>query len=147
MTLTGVISYPTPPYQNVPIQPEFYQPRSFIISDISLGPTTIVTTTANMDYVVGQLVRLLIPVKYGASNLNQQSGYVIAIPATNQVQIAINSIGIDPFIPSPIFQPGDSRTLPQILAIGDINSGQINENGRIQNLTYIPGSFINISPL
>jgi hypothetical protein len=39
-----------------------------------------------------------------------------------------------------------SKTPPQIVAVGDINSGQ-NMNAGILNLnTYIPGSFINVSP-
>ena len=38
------------------------------------------------------------------------------------------------------------KTLPQIIAIGDINSGYISSSGNIAN-PLIPGSFINISPL
>lgn len=146
MSIGSVISYPVPLYQNVPIQPEFYKPRGYFISDITRGITTTVTTTTDNDYVVGQLVRLIIPPRYGARQLNERTAYVISVPAANQVILDLDSRDSDPFIPSPTFLNSESRTRAQILAIGDINSGQINENGRIQNLIYIQGSFQNISP-
>lgn len=142
-TLTGVISFPIPPYQNLPIQSGFYQPRRFVISDVTLGVTTTITTTQNHDYTVGQLVRLLIPSNFGCFQLNESTGYVLSIPAANEVVIDINSTrNVDPFISATV-----TTASPQILGIADINNGQINSNGRVQNITYIPGSFINISPL
>ncbi len=135
-----VISYPIPAYQNLPIEPQFYQPRMYFIEDINLGSQTTVTTTENHDYVIGQLVRLLIPPQFGCRQLNGQTGYVISIPAENQVVLDIYSVGGDPF------QSSDAVNQPQILAIGDTNSGQINTSGRSPTLTYVPGSFINISP-
>lgn len=138
----GVISYPIPLYQNLPIEPQFYQPRQFVISNLTLGLTTIITTTIDHDYVIGQEIRLLIPPSYGSYQLNEALGYVLSIPTSNQVQTSINSLrNVDAFIASSsIIQQA------QIVAIGDINSGQTNSSGRINNLTYIPGSFINISP-
>lgn len=138
--MTGVISYPIPAYQNYPINADFYQPSRFVISAIALGKTTTVTTTTDMNYVVGQLVRLIIPIDGGCRQLNESQGYVISIPASNQVTLDIYSAG------------GDSFTTPtgnqqaQILAIGDIGNGQINSNGRTDQVVYVPGSFINISP-
>ena len=61
MAQNSVISYPTPPYQNPPIEPQFYQPSAFVISAITLGPQTTITTTVNNNYVIGQLCRLIIP--------------------------------------------------------------------------------------
>jgi hypothetical protein len=182
-----------------------------------MGVTTTVTTSANHNYVIGQNIRLIIPSAYGSFQLNEQEGFVISIPAVNQIELSINSQGFDSFIASPYiatitgatqttpcvltcsssFVPGQyvlinnvsgmtelndnawrvisanattltvdasasiftaysgggtaeltnhSNTQPQTLAIGDNNSGQINTSGRVQNITYIPGSFINISP-
>lgn len=140
--LPGVISYPIPLYQNAPIHAEYYQPRRFVIDDITLGLTTLVTTTVNHDYVIGQLVRLIIPAQFGSYQLNEVEGYVVSIPSANQVEINIDSFrNVDPFISATV-----TTAAPQILAIGDINTGPINSNGRRDNITYIPGSFINISP-
>lgn len=138
--MSSPIVGPIPPYSNPPIQPEFYKPHSFVISNVSLGRTTTVTTVLDMDYVIGQLVRLLIPPTFGCRQLNEQTGYVISIPADNQVVIDIDSSqNVDPYTSS------SATTKPQIVPVGDINMGATNF-GRLQNITYIPGSFINISP-
>jgi Ubiquitin-activating enzyme E1 FCCH domain len=212
-----VISYPIPLYQNVPIHPEFYQPRRFVISDLAFGETTTVTTLLDHDYVLGQNIRLLIPAIYGSYELNYKQGIVISIPTTNQVVVNIYSAGTTTFIPSPYtsiitnitqainavvttnnpfhvgnhvifsavagmteinamvgnivarsptsltvdidssgFSPYVSGGLlslynipqnqAQIIALGDVNTGPINSHGRVDQITYIPGSFINISP-
>lgn len=141
-----VISYPIPAYSNVPIQPENFQPRRFVISAITRGLTTVVTTTLDMDYVIGQLVRLIIPPSFGIRQLNESQGYVIEIPAANQVRLDIDSRGMDAFVSS------SATTKAQILGIGDVNSGYQSSTGRsiptIDGNTQItvPGSFINISP-
>ena len=136
----SVISYPIPPYQNLPIEPQNYQPRAFVISAITLGISTLVTTVDDMNYVVGQLVRLIIPETYGCRQLNGQEGYVLGIPAANQVQVSINSsMNVNPYIASS--QP----TPAQILAIGDVNTGYTSSTGASVPLVAIPGSFINIS--
>ena len=133
---------PTPPENNPPINPQYYQPSVFSISALTLGPTTLITTSIDNNYVVGQLVRLIIPNKYGTFQLNESQGYVLSIPQADQVIVGIDSSNANTFIPS----PSGITTKPQIMAIGDINTGQTN-TGRTGNITYIPGSFINISPL
>lgn len=140
--MTGtVLSYPIPAYSNLPIEPQFYAPNFFFISSITLGLQTIVTTTLNHNYVIGNQVRFVIPPSFGTRQLNEQSGYVIAIPAPNMVTVSIDSAKYDAFIAS------SATTKAQILAIGDVNSGAINANGNLNLNLNIPGSFINISPL
>src|SRR5271166_3802950 len=143
---------PTAPENNPPIMPDFYLPRVFYIEAIALGATTLITTTLPHNYVIGQTIRLIIPPTYGSRSLNEQQGTVISIPAPNQVLTTINSMGADPFIAAPTYGP----TLPQILPIGDINNGGINNTFSVgfSNLTtaipttivFIPGSFIDVSP-
>jgi len=141
-TLPGVISYPIPLYQNAPIESQFYQPRRFEIEDITLGRATIVETSTNHDYVIGQEVRLIIPPSYGCYQLNEVQGYVISVLSDNEVLLDIDSsVNVDQFNNS-----SSMTVVPQILAIGDINQGAINSQGRQNNGTFIPGSFINISP-
>ena len=130
------------PYRNPPIEPQYYAPRQYDIANLTLGVNTIVTTTVNHDYMIGQQIRLLIPEFYGSRQLNEQTGYVIAIPALNQVTTTINSTNANIFISSPSF----TNQVAQIVAIGDVNSGIINTSGIINNVTFVPGSFINISP-
>lgn len=131
-------------YNNVPIAPQFFQPWTFPISAVALGATTTVTltipSTTDLNYFVGQEVRLLIPPTFGCRQLNQKLGYVIAIPAADQVEIDIDSTNADDYIASAATTPA------QLIAVGDVNSGRINSQGRINNGTFIEGSFINISP-
>ncbi len=140
MSTPPFLNGPQPLYNNPPIQANYYQPSMFFITAISLGTTTTVTTSVNNNYVIGQQVRLLIPFSFGSRGLNGQTGNVISIPAPNQVILDINSNGVDPFINS------SAVTKAQILAIGDVNNGVINSIPGIQG-TFIPGSFIDISPL
>lgn len=135
-----IIQGPVALYNNVAVNPQYFKPRSFEISAIALGVTTTVTTAVDMDYVIGQEVRLVIPPGDGCRSLNQTTSFVIAIPNTNQVTLNINSLGNDSF--------NDANTMQsaQIVALGDINTGAVNNEGRRNNVTYVPGSFRNISP-
>lgn len=134
---------PVAPESNPPINPQFYQPSVFSISAITLGTSTTVTTSVDHDYVIGQLIRLLIPPTFGSFQLNEVPGYVISIPSPNQVILNIDSsLGVNAFISSPSYGP----TPPQIIAVGDVNTGQINATGQANQGTFVPGSFIDISP-
>lgn len=134
---------PIPLFSNPPIEPQYFAPWTFTISNIALGASTLVTMVippiTMLNYVIGQQVRLLIPPTFGCRELNGLTGYVISIPSVNQVVIDINSIGMTPYIASPAATPA------QISAIGDISSGPTNMT-RQSTSTVIPGSFINISP-
>jgi hypothetical protein len=143
---------PVPPFTNVPINSDYYQPSQFFIQDISIGLETTITTTVNHNYVLGQLVRILIPLStttIGSKTisiptcyeLNEQTGNVIEIPAENQITLDLNSQFATPFATS------TNTTQPQVVAVGDVNTGYLNSTGRVSSTTTIPGSFINISPL
>lgn len=134
-----VISYPIPAYSNVPIAPQNYQPSRFVISTITRGLNTTVTTTTDLNYVIGQLVRFIIPPSFGITQLNEQQGYVISVPSSTQVIVDIDSRFMNGYISS------SATTKAQILAIGSINDGRVNSSGRTNNGTFILGSFINIS--
>lgn len=143
-----ILNGPQAPQSNPPIEPQYYQPSEFVITAISLGnPTTVTTATSpygvNNNYVVGQLVRFIIPPTYGSVQLNGQSGYVVGIPAMNQVNVNIDTtLNYNNFIASPSYGP----TPPQLIPLGDVNTGTLN-TGRTGNGTTVPGAFINISPL
>jgi hypothetical protein len=142
---TRFLGPPTPAYSNPPIEPQDFAPNAFTITGITLGRTTTVTTAITFygvsnNYVVGQLVRFIIPSFNRTIELNEQLGYVISIPGPNQVVVNIDSTSYTPFNASPAFV----LTLPQIVAVGDVNTGVTNL-GRSNNQTFIPGSFINVS--
>lgn len=134
--------YPGPiaPYNNLPIHTDYFQPSNFNISAISRGQQTTVTTSVAHNFVVGQLVKLLIPASFGTVQLNGKSGYVLSLPSTTQVLLDIFSTNADAFISS------SAATKAQIVATGDINSGAINAAGPNTVSTSAPGVFLNISP-
>jgi hypothetical protein len=140
MSSPPLILGPIPPYNNPPIEPQFFKPSQFFITILITGENTTVTTSIPHNYIIGQLCRLLIPNGYGCTALDEQTGYVITIPSPTQVILNINSQNINDFISASLVQK------PQIVAIGDISTGAINANGINSTLTYIPGSFLNISP-
>lgn len=101
----------------------------------------VIPAITDLTYVVGQQVRLIIPPTFGCRQLNGQTAYVIAVNLPDQVVLDINSSqNVDSYIASA--QP----TPAQILAIGDILAGAINNNGTQNQTTYVIGSFINVSP-
>jgi hypothetical protein len=142
MSTPPLLSGPIPPQTNPPIMPEYFQPSNFDISAVLLGTSTLITTSSNHNYVIAQLVRLIIPNGYGCRQLNEKLGYVVSIPSPNQVLLSIDtSMNCDQFIAANL------ATLPQINALGDVNNGLISNTGPVVPINYIPGSFQNISPL
>jgi len=122
----GVLTYPIPLYQNVEIREEYYIPQRYVIDDITLGQTTTVITDGNHDYVVGQQIRFLIPANFGSYQLNNVKGIVISVPSPDQLVIDVDSSrNVDPFLTSATV----TIASPQIIAIGDVNSGAINRYG------------------
>lgn len=129
---------PNAPYRNPPIQTETYVPKSFAISDINLGQSTKVTTTVPTQYVVGQLVRLLIPAFFGTRELTNQLAYVIDV-ISNEITLNIDSSAMTPFKSDPTH----AATPPQVIAVGDANYNTTNQTAPIVNFNSltIPGAF------
>jgi hypothetical protein len=131
---------PIAPYSNVPIEPQFYEPRRYEIDDISKGQTTTITTTEDHDFVIGQQVRINLPAVYGMYQINGKQAMVIDIPSDDEVVLNLDSTQFDSFIAA------NDNQVPQIIPIGEFNSGYISSTGRVVSEINIPGSFINISP-
>lgn len=141
------VTGPIAPENNPPIEPQNFQPSNYTISSLTLGMQTTVTLQPTLsapavnNFVIGQQVRFNIAGPYGTQQLDQMTGYVLSIPNPNQVVVGIDSRHFTPFRSAPLY-----RTPPQITAIGDVNSGPINQT-RSNEQTFINGSFINISPV
>lgn len=135
---------PVAPQANPPIKAQFFIPNIFPITAISYGQTTVVTlgTFFNQtnNFVLGQQVRFVISKPNGAQQLDGKTAYVISVPVGNTVQLDIDSRFFDPFNPS----PSGNSTPSYLVAIGDVNTGAINQPA--DYATYINGSFRNISP-
>jgi len=129
---------PNAPYRNPPIHIETYVPKSFAISDITLGRTTKVTTSVPTQYIVGQLVRLLIPSFFGTRELSNQLAYVISV-TSNEITLNIDSSNFTAYKPT----PAHYTTPAQVIGVGDANYNTTNATAPIVgfNSLTIPGAF------
>lgn len=135
---------PRPAYSNPPIVPQYFRPGAYFITEVTKSSNAVITTNVANQYVVGQQVRFIIPNTYRMVQLNEKVGYVKAILSPTSFVTDIDTFQYNTFDPSPSYGP----TKPQVMAIGDVNSGvPSNASGRINQGTTIPGAFINTSPL
>lgn len=126
---------PSPPFQQIPVHPEYFAPRTYMIASIAIsGIQASVTTDDPNDYVIGQLVRFHIPKGWGMNQLNEQSGYITEINSSNNFIVNINILNYDAFVVPG--SPFDFQTA-QVSAIGD-------KNLATSGLT-ISGAFRNVS--
>lgn len=136
-------SGPIAAQRNPPINPQYYSPDFSVIASVIPVSTfqTTFTTSEENEFVVGQLVRFIIPSGCGMGRLNEQVAYIVSIADSTTFNASVNTSGLDAFNPS-----GNPNQTPMIIPVGDVNNGQINTQGRTNNGLDIPGSFINLSP-
>lgn len=122
-----------------------YFPFICDISAVTLGETTVVTTSENHGFVVGNQVQFFIPRQWGISQLNILKGNVISIPQPDQITVNINSLRFDAFI-TPSSLPYVVIDVPQVAGIGDNNFGNFAPGGVVAIPNTIPGAFKNEPP-
>ena len=118
------------------LYPALYAPMVSIISGITLGPTTLIALTMPGNYLVGQQVAFRIPLSWGTYQLNSLPnilipgspiyGIVIAVSAsllTPTITVAINSSSYTAFNSNPTFASFVGEKFPQVVPVGDANSG------------------------
>lgn len=94
---------------------------------------TWISTTNNHNYVVGQEVGFRIPTAYGTTQLNELPNnsipgspvyyYVSQVLSNNAFAIALNSTGFTAFNTNETVASMVGQSLPQVVAVGDVNSG------------------------
>ena len=115
------------------LYPYLYLPGVDFISAITTGVTTTVTTTTDHNFVVGQEIAFRIPNAYGITQLNSLPNnvvpgspiyaYVTAVTANNVFVCNFNSTGFTPFATNQSVASMVGQSLPQVVAVGDVNSG------------------------
>lgn len=122
---------------------------AFIATPYTANITNITNTfpaiiTANNSFKLGNVLQIY-DVE-GMTQINDQVGNIISNNSTT-ITLNIDATEFSSYTGGGISKLFNIPQTPaQILAIGDVNSGQTNL-GRTNNLTYIPASFINISPV
>ncbi len=117
------------------LYPYLYFPGTTFISGITLGTTTTIDTTDAHNFVVGQEVAFRIPSQWRTVELNSLPntlvpgspvyGYVIAVTDYNTVIVNINSSAFTPFNVNQTVASVNGLSYPQIVAVGDVNTGGV----------------------
>lgn len=115
------------------LYPFLYVPQDNVISGITLGATTTVTTTMYHNFEVGQEVAFRIPPQWGTIQLNSLPntvipgspiyGYVISVTDNWTFVVNINSAAYTTFNTNPSSPSLPGLNYPQVLSVGDINTG------------------------
>jgi hypothetical protein len=119
------------------LYPYLYFPGQTFISAITTGSTTTIDTTSAHNFRVGQEVAFRIPSSptqnWGTVQLNSLPntltpgspvyGYVIAVTDYNTVVVNIDSTAYTAFNSNPTVASVPGLSYPQIVAVGDVNTG------------------------
>lgn len=115
------------------LYPFLYVPQDNVISALTLAATTTVTTTMYHNFEVGQEVAFRIPPQWGTTQLNSLPntvipgspiyGYVVSVTNNWTFVVNINSTGYTAFNTNPATPNIVGLTYPQVLAVGDVNTG------------------------
>lgn len=136
------------------LYPFLYYPGTVPIAAITVGATTTIDTTYQHNFVVGQEVAFRIPTVWGTYQLNSLPnaalpgspiyGYVTAVNSPTEVVVNINSTGYTAFT-APTVAQSKGVSYPQIVAVGDNNSGSLlfGYNSNTINGPAISGAYLN----
>jgi hypothetical protein len=117
------------------LYPNLYFPGDQIISAVTTGTTTTITTTMQNNFVVGQEVGFRIPTVWGPSQLNELPdvlipgspiyGYIVSLTNSTTFVVNIDSTGYTAFNPNQPFANFRGLSYPQVGAVGDVNTGGV----------------------
>lgn len=131
------------------LYPYLYAPGVNVISAITTGSTTTITTTNAHNCVVGQEVAFRVPSTWGTTQLNSLPnttipgspiyGYVVSVTDYHTLVVNINSTGYTAFNSNQTFTGTAGRTFAQLVAVGDVNTGgvQISSGSPLYPSPYI----------
>lgn len=71
--------------------PQLFSPRSKFIIALTLGASTVVKTSVDHGYGVGEYITLAVPVAFGPSQLQFKSGKILSIVSASEFEIDIDS--------------------------------------------------------
>lgn len=130
---TALSGSPAGAYVRQVLYPFLYVPGLSFISAITTGTTTTVTTTNNHNFVVGQEIGFRIPSVYRTTQLNELPNntvpgspvyyYVTAVNSNTQFVCNANSTAFTAFNSNQTVASVPGLQLPQVVAVGDVNSG------------------------
>jgi hypothetical protein len=135
---TALSGSPAGAYVRQILYPVLYAPGVSVVSALTLGSTTTVTTAAPSNFVVGQEVAFSIPAIWGTTQLNPLPnnitpgspvyGFVTGFSNPLTFTVNINSTGYTAFNTNPTVAQAIGLSFPLVYAVGDANSGSLLPN-------------------
>jgi hypothetical protein len=135
---TALSASPTGAFVKKVLYPYLYFPGVSIISaitDTTPGSVVTIDTTSAHNLVVGQEVAFHVPSIWGTTQLNELNsittpsspvyGYVISVTDYNTVLVSITHVGFTAFVPNQPMSGVPGEQLPQMIAVGDVNTGGV----------------------
>ena len=136
---TNLSASPTGAYVKKVLYPNIYVPNISVITAITTGTTTTIQTGDYHNFRTGQEVAFRIPASWGTTQLNSLPNVLIpGAPVYGVVQsitdnwtfvVNINSTGYTAFTTAQSVASVPGLQFPQVLAIGDLNTGGDAYNG------------------
>lgn len=136
---TALSGSPTGAFVKKVLYPFLYLPGVNFVSAVSTGTTTTVTTTTAHNFVVGQEIAFRIPTQFGITQLNSLPnetipgspvyGYVTSVSSNTQFVCNINSSAYSAYTNNPTVASVPGLSFPQVLAVGDVNTGGASFSG------------------
>ena len=121
--MAPIVAATTGSFYPVKFQDLFY-PRARFISEITAGASTVITMTVAHEFIVGAVVRLVVPEAFGMNELNWLPAKVTAISAsTITVDIDSTSFTAFAFPLTGIVLTSYAQVLPE--SQSSVNSGEI----------------------
>jgi len=130
---TALSGSPTGAMVKKVLYPFLYVPQDNVVSAITRGTTTTVVTTMYHNFETGQEIAFRIPSVWGTSQLNSLPntlipgspiyGYVTSVTDNWTFVCNINSSSYTAFNPNQPIANVAGLTFPQVLAVGDVNTG------------------------
>lgn len=117
------------------LYPSLYFPGDIVVSGVTTGTTTTISTASQHNFVVGQEVGFRIPSVWGPSQLNELPnttipgspiyGFVVSVTNAQTFVVNIDSTGFTAFNANQTFASAVGLTFPQVIAVGDVNTGGV----------------------
>ncbi len=143
---TALTSSPYGAYVKQVYSSYLYQPGIYNITNVSQAVQAVVSTTAKHNLSIGSRVGFRISNRWGMSNLNGLYATVLQVNTPQSFTLDLDTSGFMPFTTNVpvLYVPG--LTFPQVVTVGDVNSGggipEVNSIS-VSNGPTIDGAFIN----
>jgi hypothetical protein len=119
------------------LYPYLYAPNQAVITAINTS-TNVITTAAAHNFQIGQEVAFRIPPAWGSTQLNSLPDalipgsplyYYVTAVTQNTFTVAGNLTAVTAFNPNQAFASVVGLTFPQVVAVGDFNTGGVQYSG------------------